>query len=168
MHSYVSDLLEHPKVQEMQLHLHHSISKHEHIMRVTRFALLLARLTGADERVCARAAVIHDIDSRYGTLANHGDVAARWAAALGEDEAICEAIRSHMYPFGPAPTTREGWVLTFADKAASLADLADYFRGLFTGRSQQRRRKLEQTDPFYPKRRKKLLRKVRNSRYDIV
>ncbi|GIV97401.1 MAG: phosphohydrolase [Herpetosiphonaceae bacterium] len=161
MHEFISDLIEHPKVRETLLHMHHSIPKHDHIMRVTRYSYRLARLVQADPRICTRAAVIHDIDSRYGTLWNHGEVAARFAAEIGEDEAVCAAIRSHMYPLGPAPTSREGWVVTVADKAASLADFADFLRGLLTGKSIQRRRVLKQTDPFYrPRRRRGALRRA--------
>ena len=146
---HVDDLLSHPKVLETQHHVHHGIAKYDHLIRVTRYSALLARLIRADERVCTRAALIHDIDSRYGTLTNHGEVAARWAAEQGEDDAVCAAIVGHMYPLGPAPTTREGWILSVADKAASVADLTDYVRGIVKGRSQQRKESLQQSDPFY-------------------
>ena len=67
----------------------------------------------------------------------------------GEDEAVCDAIISHMYPFGPAPTTREGWILSVADKAASLADITDYVRGFINGRSRVRKQNLQKSDPFH-------------------
>jgi glycyl-tRNA synthetase beta chain/uncharacterized protein len=54
-----------------------------------------------------------------------------------------------MYPMGPAPTTREGWVLALADKLASLADMSAFVRGLPTGRSLRARRLLRQSDPFH-------------------
>lgn len=148
-HSLIEDLLAHPKILETQEHLHHGIAKYDHLLRVTRYAYRLARMMRADVRVCTRAGMIHDIDSRYGTLHNHGGVAARWAAAQGEDDAVCDAIISHMYPFGPAPTTREGWILSVADKAASLADMTDYVKGLLNGRSQKRKRSLQTSDPFH-------------------
>lgn len=147
--SLVEDLLEHPKVVETRDHIHHGIAKYDHIMRVTRFSYHIARIIKADVRVCVRAGLLHDIDSRLGTLANHGDVAARWAQEYGEEEAVCAAIMSHMYPFSPPPTSREGWILTIADKAASMADLTDYVRGLINGRSQERRRSLQESDPHY-------------------
>ena len=145
----IDDLMEHPKITETRDHLHHGISKYEHLLRVTRIAYKMAHLVGADTRVCTRAGLIHDIDSRYGTLHNHGEVAARWAAENGEDQAVCEAIVSHMFPFGPAPTTLEGWVLTVADKAASVADLAAYVKGLVNGSSKERKQQLQSSDPFY-------------------
>ena len=54
-----------------------------------------------------------------------------------------------MYPFGPAPRSREAWVLVLADKAASLGDFRQYVRGLINGSSQQTRRRLELSDPYY-------------------
>ncbi|MBK9714932.1 MAG: HD domain-containing protein [Kouleothrix sp.] len=149
MEQHIADLLIHPKVLETREHMHHSIPKHDHLLRSVRFSSRFARLLRADERVCLRAAIIHDIDSRLGTLTTHGAVAARWAAAQGEPNEVCAAIISHMYPLGPRPTTREGWVLVLADKAASMGDFAQYLRGLVNGSSRETRRRLEQSDPFY-------------------
>jgi HD superfamily phosphodiesterase len=149
MHQHIGDLLVHPKVIETRDHLHHRISKHDHLVRSVKFSLRFARLMRADERVCGRAAILHDIDSRLGTLTTHGAIAARWAADQGEPTTVCAAIVSHMYPLGPRPTTREGWVLVLADKAASMGDLAQYVRGLANGSSQAARRRLEASDPFF-------------------
>jgi glycyl-tRNA synthetase beta chain/uncharacterized protein len=168
MEQHIADLLKHPKVVETRYHLHHRIAKYDHLMRSVRFSLRFARLLGADERICVRAALIHDIDSRYGTLANHGAIAARWAAEQGECEQVQAAIISHMFPLGgPAPTTREAWVLALADKAASLGDLRQYLRGLATGESQAMHRRLRTSDPFYrarPKLRHRLRPRMRASR----
>ncbi len=149
----IDDLLSHPKVVETQSHLHHSISKHDHLLRSARISYKLARALGADVRTCVRAAIIHDIDSRKGTLSNHGRIAAQWAASQGEDHAVCHAIETHMYPIGPAPKTREAWVVSLADKAASLTDLTICVTGMLTGRTWDRRRALRASDPYYPGRR---------------
>lgn len=167
MDDLIEDLLAHPKVLETQTHLHHGIAKYEHLMRVTRYSYRIARLLKADVRVCTRAALLHDIDSRYGTLENHGAVAARWAEEQGEDSAVCQAIVGHMYPIGPAPMTREGWILSLADKAASLADLTAYVRGLVNGRSQKIKRDLQASDPFYRPRRKPKRREQLRKMLDI-
>lgn len=163
-HSAISDLLAHPKVLETRDHIHHSIPKHDHLMRSVHYSYRLAPLMRADREVCMRAAILHDIDSRYGTLTTHGAIAAEWAAAQGEAESVCQAIVSHMYPFGPAPTSREGWVLVVADKIASLSDMTVFVRGLFTGRSQRVRRRLRASDPFHverPSRSARLMRRLR-------
>jgi HD superfamily phosphodiesterase len=161
----ISDLLAHPKVVETRSHLHHSISKHEHLLRSARISYRLAKVVGADVRTCVRAAVIHDIDSRMGTLTTHGRIAAAWAATVGEDHAVCHAIETHMYPLGPIPRTREAWVVSLADKAASLTDLTICVTGMITGRHWNRRRALCATDPFYPHRkRRRLLGRSRRTR----
>ncbi len=138
-----------PKFSRPKSIMHHSISKHDHLLRSVKYSYRIARLLRADQRICVRAAIVHDIDSRLGTLTTHGAVAARWAAEQGEPQEVCQAIVSHMYPFGPAPTTREGWVLVLADKAASVGDLSQFLRGLFNGSSLALRRRLRESDPFY-------------------
>jgi glycyl-tRNA synthetase beta chain/uncharacterized protein len=159
MEQHIADLLLHPKVLETREHMHHSIPKHDHLMRSVRLSYRLAQLLGADQRICVRAAMIHDIDSRYGTLTTHGSVAARWAAEQGEPAEVCAAIESHMYPFGPPPTSREAWVLVLADKAASLGDFGQFVRGLFDGTSLETRRRLKLSDPFYKQQRRLPLRR---------
>jgi glycyl-tRNA synthetase beta chain/uncharacterized protein len=145
----IADLLHHPRVIETRYHMHHSVPKHDHLLRSVHFSYYLAPFFGADQVTCVRAALLHDLDSRYGTLTTHGAIAARVAAELGESEAVSAAIISHMYPFGPRPTTREGWVLAVADKLASLADLGAFVSGLLSGHSLRVRRQLCQSDPFY-------------------
>ncbi len=162
----VGDLLKHPKVVETRSHIHHSISKHDHLLRSARISYKLARVVGADIRTCVRAALIHDIDSRKGTLTTHGRIAADWAAAQGEDHAVCHAIETHMYPLGPAPRTREAWVVALADKAASITELTICVTGMLTGETWQRRRVLRATDPYYPRRkRRRRLRQARRVRH---
>jgi glycyl-tRNA synthetase beta chain/uncharacterized protein len=148
-YALIDDLLTHPKVVETRHHMHHNISKHDHLLRSARFSYRLAPLLGADPNISVRAAILHDIDSRLGTLTTHGAIAARFAVELGEPEAVGQAIVSHMYPMGPAPTTREGWVLVLADKLASLADMTAFVRGLPTGHSLRTRRLLRQSDPYH-------------------
>lgn len=149
IHSFITDLLEHPKVIETRQHMHHSISKHDHLARTARISYKLARVMRADIRVCVRAAMIHDIDSRLGTLTTHGRIAAEWAAAQGESDEICHAIETHMFPFGPKPRTREAWVVSLADKAASITDLTLMVSGMVTGHTWHRRRMLQQSDPHF-------------------
>jgi glycyl-tRNA synthetase beta chain/uncharacterized protein len=173
MEQHIADLLVHPKVVETRDHIHHNIPKHDHLLRSVKYSYRFARWLSADQRVCTRAALIHDIDSRYGTLTNHGAIAARWAADQGECDEVCSAIVSHMYPLGgPAPTTREGWVLALADKAATLGDMKQFMRGLLDGSSIATFRRLRQTDPFeqsrieQPGKRRLALRRIRRRVFD--
>lgn len=153
--SLIGDLLQHPKVRETQTHMHHSISKHDHLLRSARISYKLARIVNADIETCVRAAMIHDIDSRLGTLRTHGGIAATWAAEQGESYAVCHAIETHMYPFSPRPRTREAWVVSFADKAASITDLTITVTGAMTGKTWRRRRDLRASDPFYEERKRR-------------
>lgn len=148
-HSAIEDLLSHPRVIETRSHMHHSVPKHDHMVRVARYSYRLAPLLGADRRVAVRAAILHDLDSRLGTLTNHGAIAARVAAEMGEPEAVSAAIVSHMFPFGPRPTTREGWVLVLADKVATVTDFTHFLGGLLSGRSLRVRRELCCSDPYF-------------------
>lgn len=159
-HSVIADLLEHPKVMETRHQIHHSVAKHDHLLRSARYSYRLAPILGANRHTVTRAAILHDLDSRFGTLTTHGAIAAKLAAEMGEPEAVCQAIISHMYPFGPAPTTREGWVLVVADKIASLSDLTHFVGGLLNGRSLAVRRRLRSSDPFFLQRKTKFRRKA--------
>lgn len=147
--SLISDLLAHPRVMETRLHMHHSVPKHDHMLRVARYSYRIAPLFRADVRTVVRAAMLHDLDSRKGTLTTHGAIAAEVAAELGEPEPVSKAIVSHMFPLGPAPTTREGWVLAVADKMASFTDMTHFLSGLFNGRSLETRRMLLESDPHF-------------------
>jgi glycyl-tRNA synthetase beta chain/uncharacterized protein len=147
-YSTIADLLAHPRVLETREHIHHNIPKHDHLLRSAHLCYHLAPFLGAQRDTCMRAAILHDIDSRLGTLSTHGDIAAQHAASIGEPEPVCQAIKSHMYPFGPTPTTREGWVLVLADKLASLLDMSHFVGGIFSGHSLRQRRRLRQSDPF--------------------
>jgi len=147
--SAIEDLLSHPRVVETRSHMHHSVPKHDHMLRVARYSYRLAPLLGADRRVAVRAAMLHDLDSRLGTLTTHGAIAARVAAEMGEPAEVSAAIVSHMYPLGPKPTTREGWVLVVADKMATFTDFSHFLGGLLTGRSLRVRRELCSSDPFF-------------------
>jgi glycyl-tRNA synthetase beta chain/uncharacterized protein len=160
-YTLITDLLDHPKVVETHHHLHHHVAKFDHLLRSARYAYRLAPLFGANRRIVVRAAILHDLDSRLGTLRTHGAIAAQVAATLGEPEAVGHAIRSHMYPLVPAPITREGWVLAVADKLASLEDMTVFVGGLFSGASLREQRRLQASDPFYQPRPPRLPRPLR-------
>ncbi|MFW5739851.1 MAG: HD domain-containing protein [Myxococcota bacterium] len=144
----ISDLLSHPKFLETHEQVHHSVRKSEHLIRSARFAYWIARAVGANPRVCARAGLLHDLHSRLGTWSTHGAIAAAVADEIGEEPEVCRAIVPHMFPLGPAPRTREGWVLAIADKLATMADTADFLLHMVDGRSLRERRMLLATDRF--------------------
>jgi glycyl-tRNA synthetase beta chain/uncharacterized protein len=128
----LADLLHHPAVQAMQRTTHHQIPQIDHIARVVAWSSRLEPVLGADMQICRRAALLHDLDAQTGTLLGHAATASRWAADQGEDPRVCAAIASHMFPLGPPPANREGWVLSIADKVATLADLRQVLQQMAT------------------------------------
>ena len=36
-----------------------------------------------------------------------------------------EAILTHMFPLGPVPTNREGWIISFADKICAVMEVCN-------------------------------------------
>ena len=148
MRADVDDLLEHPVFLETRYELHHNVRKSDHLLRASRYAWMLAGVVNADRRICARAGLLHDLHSRLGSWSTHGSIAASVANDIGESQDVCDAIVPHMFPLGPAPKTREGWVLTVADKAASVADALSFAANVFSGQSMANRRKLRASDRY--------------------
>jgi glycyl-tRNA synthetase beta chain/uncharacterized protein len=148
LYAEIHDLLRHPTFVETHFQVHHSVRKSDHLLRSASYAYWLAAVVHANRRVCARAGLLHDLHSRLGTWSTHGAIAASVADEMGEDHDVCRAIVPHMYPLGPAPRTREGWVLAVADKMATLVDAAHFVAKLVNGESLRQRRMLRATDRF--------------------
>ena len=97
-----------------------------HVERVARNAVLLARLEGADEDVCACAAWLHDLD-RAGEKDPLGAARAH-LAALGAPEAfaarVMEAVERHkdksFAPGGKRAMSLEAQVVGDADKLEAI------------------------------------------------
>ena len=148
MYAEVEDLLRHPTFLETRFQIHHNVRKSDHLLRSARYAWMIASVVQADRRTCARAGLLHDVHSRLGTWSTHGAIAASVADRMGESPDVCDAIVPHMYPLGPAPCTREGWVLAVADKVASVVDTLHFVVHLITGKSLQQRKLLRASDRF--------------------
>jgi glycyl-tRNA synthetase beta chain/uncharacterized protein len=148
MYAEVEDLLHHPTFLETRFQIHHNVRKSDHLLRSARYAWMIASVVQADRRTCARAGLLHDVHSRLGTWSTHGAIAASVADQMGESPDVCDAIVPHMYPMGPAPSTREGWVLAVADKVASVVDTLHFVVHLITGKSLQQRKLLRASDRF--------------------
>lgn len=103
----------------------------QHVTRVRRSAVTLARAAGADPLVCELAALLHELfnypkghpDSR-----RSGEVCAERAAALmllhGVDPSTTEAVRYaiavHPFSLGVTPSTIEARVLQDADRLDAI------------------------------------------------
>ena len=152
LYAEVDDLLRHPVFLETRFEIHHNIRKCDHLLRTARFAWAIAGIAKANRRTCARAALLHDVHSRLGTWSTHGAIAASVAEDVGETKAVCDAIVPHMFPIGPAPKTREAWVLTLADKAATIADTLYFAFHALSGASLKERKLLRASDRFIRRR----------------
>lgn len=111
---------------------HYQTTRFMHSLNVSYLSWYMARRLGLDERVAARAGLLHDfcvydfkdklpkgqIQAFY-----HPKVAARTSQerfTLYEKER--QAILSHMFPLGPLPKSREAWVISCMDKFCACTE----------------------------------------------
>ena len=95
----------------------------DHVMRVMRLAVHLARAEGADVAIVRTAALLHDVaDER----ADHHLAGAQRARELLADappafaEAVAHCIEAHRFSQPPAPATLEAQCLNDADKLDAI------------------------------------------------
>jgi len=120
----------------------------DHVERVLALALRLGAESGADERVLALAALLHDVgraredsaagDAGAGCHAETGAVMAREILRrLGADERcvrhVVACVRSHRYRGAARPVSREAKLLFDADKLDSLGAVGVGRAFLFAG-----------------------------------
>ncbi len=117
----------------------------DHSERVLRTALYLGRELGADLRVLAAAALLHDIGRREESQSRGAVCHARRGAELaapilrdlGYDEAliaaICHAIAAHRFRGDCAPQSLEARILFDADKLDSIGAIGIGRAFLFAG-----------------------------------
>lgn len=111
---------------------HYQTTRFMHSLNVSYLSWCTARKLGLDERVAARAGLLHDfcvydfkdklprgqIQAFY-----HPKVAAQTSEerfSLYEKER--QAILSHMFPLGPLPRSREAWVISCMDKFCACSE----------------------------------------------
>jgi uncharacterized protein len=102
-----------------------------HVLRVHENAVRIAREEGADEAVCATAALLHELftlPKSHPESHRAGDICAEHARSLLAREGapedfsarVAEAIRDHAFSKGAAPATREAAILQDADRLDAL------------------------------------------------
>lgn len=112
----------------------------DHSMRVARLSYLIAERFGADKESAVKTALLHDfclIDYRAEDykkpegescyLIKHSKDAvinSREYKLTPKEE---RAILTHMFPLGPMPTSKTGWILTIADKIAAAYECCGGF-----------------------------------------
>lgn len=102
-------------------------SQGERVQRIAALARELAKTTGADPDLCARAAVLAKADLQSEVVGEfpelQGFMGRRYAELQGEHPSVCAAIEDHYKPLGPSdrvPTDKVAVTVALADKLDTL------------------------------------------------
>ncbi|MCO4053110.1 MAG: glycine--tRNA ligase subunit beta [Bosea sp.] len=97
------------------------------VQRIAALARELAKVTGADPDLCARAAVLAKADLQTEVVGEfpelQGFMGRRYAELQGEPPSVCAAIEDHYKPLGPSdrvPTDKVALTVALADKLDTL------------------------------------------------
>ncbi|MFB0563873.1 MAG: HD domain-containing protein [Candidatus Lokiarchaeia archaeon] len=135
----VKDLLNSENLRRLEKYPSHRFSskiiqeknrRRDHCIRVGYLSFCLCKLFGGDARVCARVGVLHDVGYDYrevhkplNQIFGHARKGAAIARKMGEDLRVVEAIKTHMFPIGGVPRTREAFIVWIADKLDTLFEV---------------------------------------------
>jgi glycyl-tRNA synthetase beta chain len=99
----------------------------ERVQRIAALARELAKATGADPELCARATVLAKADLQSEVVGEfpelQGFMGRRYAELQGEHPSVCAAIEDHYKPLGPSdrvPTDKVAITVALADKLDTL------------------------------------------------
>mgnify|MGYP002801609894 FL=1 len=131
--SEVGDILRNKEFLSLSLYEHHQwTTRFMHSINVSYISWKLARKFGCDEKVAARAGLLHDFcpyDFRKKTPTGEHQAFYHPKAAAENSERVFEinekerdAILSHMFPLGPIPKNKEAWIITMADKICATLE----------------------------------------------
>lgn len=131
-HECVKDLSTSETVLQMDEYIQHGdITTLEHVIAVAYTSFVVAKKTGADARLAARGAMMHDLylydwhikDWSQRPPLTHGFTHPATAAKnavkyFNPTKEEVKIIRSHMWPLTPfhIPTSKEGFIVTLSDK----------------------------------------------------
>ena len=122
--------------KKLKTEVHHGSNRYDHSVRVALKVYKLAKRFNLNYVSATRAALLHDFFIR----ADLGDVTDSEELVMHPSLAVENAKKrfniskkeanimiTHMYPVTKeAPTTKEGWLLTYADKAVSVREYMKY------------------------------------------
>jgi uncharacterized protein len=132
-YSLVQNILEHEEFRKLIYYKqHHGTTRFMHSLNVSYLSWRMARKLGLDERVAARAGLLHDFcvydfreklpDGEVQAF-YHPKVAARTSGEHFElYEIERQAILSHMFPLGPLPRSKEAWLISCMDKFCACTE----------------------------------------------
>lgn len=136
----MDDVLLTEMVQQMREHSHHfDISCYEHSVFVSYIAFRLARKWHLDERIAARAGLLHDMYLYDPAIMGLRQCAVHPIAAFENAKMLCpdltekegNAIRSHMFPLSSEfPKSREAVCVNMADKFCATVETLKIFARL--------------------------------------
>lgn len=139
----ISDILDNPEFQALDLELHHGISRYGHSMRVAKSTYKIAKRLHWDYVCVTRAALLHDFffNSQLEecniaeTWCKHPFVALENANRLFDlDERQQNVIASHMFPSCKImPKYKESWLVSFVDKTVSFYEMYRFKASLVLG-----------------------------------
>lgn len=106
-----------------------------HSLNVSYVAWTMAKKFGCDEKMAARAGLLHDFcpyDFKEKTPTGehqafyHPKAAAQNSVRVFQvSEEEQDAILTHMFPLGPIPKNKEAWIITLADKICASTELCN-------------------------------------------
>ena len=109
---------------------HKNTTRLMHSLNVAYVSWKLARKIGCDARTAARIGMLHDFclydfreKAEEAQVFHHPKVAARMSQERFQiTDKEKQAILSHMGPLGPIPTSKEAWIISFADKMCAVTE----------------------------------------------
>lgn len=109
---------------------HKNTTRLMHSINVAYVSWKLARKMGCDAKSAARIGMLHDFclyDFREkadeAQVFHHPKVAAQMSQERFQiTDKERQAILSHMFPLGPMPTSKEAWIISFADKMCAVTE----------------------------------------------
>lgn len=127
-YSYITKDPEYMKLNAIPRHSF--TNTYDHSVRVALASVLIAEKLHMKPKYVVKAALLHDfclIDYHLISPAQnrvyafkHPKDAVLNSKKFGLSKAEEKAILSHMFPLGPMPSNKEGWVIASADKAVTL------------------------------------------------
>lgn len=131
----VGDLLDSPEVEALHQYRHHRTTRHQHVLNVSWYAFLMARLLRLDAAATARAGLLHDLyyynfrdwdSTKRHHIYHHPQQALDNASRLTDISPIeADVILNHMWPMSPdRPRHKETYLISCIDKYCCLLELS--------------------------------------------
>ena len=130
----VKHILQNKQFVELSKFVHHQwTNRLMHSVNVSYLSWHLAKKLGCDATVAARAGLLHDFclyDFKEETPNGEHQAFYRPKVAAENSYEVFQvsekewnAIRTHMFPLGPIPNSKEGWIITLADKICAVTEV---------------------------------------------